>query len=167
MLKSDPPGCAFVYTLRSREYKLKTKVKLLERNGNRVWRKKETKRNTSTENICFNIYCLLFATGWMIRGSKPVGSEISRTSPDQPWGPPSLLYNGYRVPFPRVKREGRGVNHPLPSNTDVKERVELYLYSPSAPSWPVLGWNLPVPIPVILLRVLLCEADLRKHAHTR
>jgi hypothetical protein len=27
------------------------------------------------------------------------GGEIFRTSPDRPWGPPSLLYNGYRV-FP-------------------------------------------------------------------
>jgi hypothetical protein len=26
--------------------------------------------------------------------------EIYRTCPDRPWGPPSLLYNGYRV-FPR------------------------------------------------------------------
>jgi len=25
--------------------------------------------------------------------------EIFRTSPDRPWSPPSLLYNGYRV-FP-------------------------------------------------------------------
>jgi len=24
-------------------------------------------------------------------------SEIFRTCPDRPWGPPSLLYNGYRV----------------------------------------------------------------------
>jgi hypothetical protein len=30
-----------------------------------------------------------------------------------------------------------------PSRAEVKERVELYLYSPSGPSWPVLGWNLP------------------------
>ena len=28
------------------------------------------------------------------------------------------------------------------SSTDVKESVELYLYSPSGPSWPVLGWTL-------------------------
>jgi len=28
--------------------------------------------------------------------------------------------------------------HP-PSSAEVKERVELYLYSPSGPSWPVLG----------------------------
>ena len=26
-----------------------------------------------------------------------VGSEIFRTRPDRPCGPPSLLYNGYRV----------------------------------------------------------------------
>jgi len=25
------------------------------------------------------------------------GGEIFRTRPDRPWGPPSLLYNGYRV----------------------------------------------------------------------
>jgi hypothetical protein len=29
--------------------------------------------------------------------------------------------------------------HPTPSSAEVKERVELYLYSPSRPSWPVLG----------------------------
>jgi hypothetical protein len=30
------------------------------------------------------------------------GVEIFCTFPDRLWGPPSLLYNGYRV-FPRVK----------------------------------------------------------------
>jgi hypothetical protein len=39
----------------------------------------------------------------------------------------------------RAKRPGRGVDHPPSSTAEVKERVELYLYSPSAPSWPVLG----------------------------
>ena len=29
-----------------------------------------------------------------------------------PSTPSSLLYGGYRVPFPEVKRPGRGVNHP-------------------------------------------------------
>ena len=41
--------------------------------------------------------------------------------------------------FPGVKRPRRGVDHLPPSNAGVKERVELYLYSPSGPSWPVLG----------------------------
>jgi len=39
-------------------------------------------------------------------GSNPGGDEIS-ARPDRPWGPPSLLYNGYRV-FPG-DRGGRGV----------------------------------------------------------
>jgi hypothetical protein len=57
----------------------------------------------------------------------PVGGEIFRIRPDRPWGPPSLLYNGYRV-FPGGKeRPGRGVDHPLTSSAEVKERVELYL----------------------------------------
>ena len=62
-----------------------------------------------------------------------------------PWGPHSLPYNEYRVSFPGVKRSGRGVNHPPPSSAEVKERVELYLYSLSGPSWPVLGRTLPLP----------------------
>jgi hypothetical protein len=40
--------------------------------------------------------------------------------------------------FLGVKRLGRGVDHPPPSSAKVKERVELYLYSPFGPSWPVL-----------------------------
>jgi hypothetical protein len=36
-----------------------------------------------------------------------------------------------------------GQDPPL-SSAEVKERVELYLYSPSGPSWPVLGRTLPL-----------------------
>ena len=52
-------------------------------------------------------------TGWTFGGSNPGGARFS-ARPDRPWGPPSLLYNGYRV-FPRGK-VGRGVTlttHPL------------------------------------------------------
>ena len=65
--------------------------------------------------------------------------EIFRTRPDRPWGLSSLLYNGYWVSFLGVKRRGRGVGHPLPSSAQVKERVQLYLYSPYGLSWPVIG----------------------------
>ena len=41
--------------------------------------------------------------------------------------------------FPGVKRPGRDVDHPPTSSAEVKERLELYFSSPSAPSWPVLG----------------------------
>ena len=36
--------------------------------------------------------------GYMLDGpaSNPGGGEIFRTCPDRPWGPPSLLYNGYQ-----------------------------------------------------------------------
>ena len=34
----------------------------------------------------------------------PVGGEIFCTCADQPWVPPRLLYNGYRVSFPGVKK---------------------------------------------------------------
>ena len=45
--------------------------------------------------------------GWKVQGSNPGGGEIFCTYPDQPWGPPSHLYNGYQV-FPGGKG-GRGV----------------------------------------------------------
>ena len=55
------------------------------------------------------------ATGYGLEGPENAGGgEIFRTCPDRPWGPPSLVYNGYRV-FPGVK-SGRGVTltpHPL------------------------------------------------------
>jgi hypothetical protein len=49
--------------------------------------------------------------------------------------------------FSGVKRPGRGVDHHTTSSVDVKERVELHLYSPSGPSWLFLGW----PLPLLLL----------------
>jgi len=71
--------------------------------------------------------------------SNPSESKIFRIHPDQSRGPPGLLNNGYQV-FPRgVKQLGHGVDHPPPSSAEVKERVELYLYSPFGPSWRVLG----------------------------
>ena len=43
---------------------------------------------------------------------------------------PSLLYNGYRV-FPGGKlRPGRDADPSPPSSAEVKNGVELYLYSP-------------------------------------
>jgi hypothetical protein len=44
-------------------------------------------------------------------------------------GPPSLLYNWYRV-FSGVKAAAAWRLSPTPSSAEVKERVELYLYLP-------------------------------------
>ena len=71
--------------------------------------------------------------GWTVSGLNPSGGEIFHTCPVQPWGPPSLFYNGYWV-FPGVKAAGGVVLTTCPpSNAQVKERVEPYLCS-SGPS---------------------------------
>jgi len=41
--------------------------------------------------------------------------------------------------FPGVNWPRLDFDHPPPSSTKVKERVKLYVWSPSGPSWPVLG----------------------------
>jgi hypothetical protein len=55
--------------------------------------------------------------------------KIFPISPDGTWGLPTILYNGYRVLLPEVKRQDRGSDYPTPSGAEVKERVELCLYS--------------------------------------
>jgi len=82
--------------------------------------------------------------GWTVRGSNPDGGKIFRTCPERTWGPSSLLYNGYRV-FPEGKAAEAWRWTRTPSSVEVQERVELYLYSPSGPWWPVLLWTLSLP----------------------
>ena len=54
------------------------------------------------------------------RGSNPGGARFS-VRRDWPWGPPSLLYNGYRV-FPGGKvRPGCAADHSPPSSALVVE----------------------------------------------
>ena len=52
--------------------------------------------------------------------------------------------------LPGLKRTGRGADHSPSSRAEVEGRVELYLYSPSGPSWPVIGCTLPLPLPLSL-----------------
>jgi hypothetical protein len=51
--------------------------------------------------------------------------------------------------FPGVKRPGRGVDHPPRSSAYVKERAQLYHYSPSGASWSVIGWPLSLPFLIV------------------
>ena len=74
----------------------------------------------------YNLFCgpgssVGIATGYGLDGpgTESRWSEIFRTAPDRPWGPPSLLYNGHRV-FPGgKKRPGREADPSPPSSAVV------------------------------------------------
>ena len=69
--------------------------------------------------------------------------EIFRTYPDRLWGPPSLLYNGYRV-FPGGKRRPeRDADHTPPSSAEVKKELSYNSTHPMGPPGPVTGFPLP------------------------
>jgi len=70
-----------------------------------------------------------FESRWGARFSAPV-----QTGP----GAHPVSYTVGTGSVPGVKRPGRDVDHPPPSSAEVKERIELYLYSTSGPSWPVI-----------------------------
>jgi len=72
-------------------------------------------------------------TGCTVQGLNPSGGKIFCTRPDWPWGPSSLLYNGYWV-FPWGKTVVVWHWPPTTSSAEVQKRVELYLYSTCGPS---------------------------------
>jgi hypothetical protein len=60
----------------------------------------------------------------------PVGvRDFSPKYPDWLWGPHSRVFNARRGSLPWVKRPGRGVHHPSPSSTVVKNEWRL-TYTP-------------------------------------
>jgi hypothetical protein len=61
-------------------------------------------------------------------------------------GPASLLYIWYKNPFPGDKTAGTWRWPPTSSSAEVKEGGELYIYSPSGPSRPLLGWTYLLPL---------------------
>ena len=74
----------------------------------------------------------VFESQWGARFSAPV-----QTGP----GAHPASYTVGIGSFAGVKRPRPGIDHQPQSSAEVKERVELYLYSPSGSSWPVLGRN--------------------------
>ena len=107
----------------------------------------------------------------MARGSTPGGGrDFPHPSRPAPVSHP-VSYTMGTGSFQGVKRQGRGVGHPPSSSAEVKGRVELYLYSTSGPSWPVIGWTLTLPWPKCLRPFLeLVHAfqgrDMRTHKHS-
>ena len=83
-------------------------------------------------NICSSYYRVV---RWMVRGSNSGWGEVFRTRPDRSWG---ILHNGYRV-FPGGKAASVWYWQHTPSRAEVKERIRIYIYSPSGPLRPLLG----------------------------
>jgi len=67
-----------------------------------------------------------------------VGARFSTPVQTSPGAHPASYTMGTGS-FPGVKWLGYGIDHPPPSSAKIKERLQLYLYSSSGPSWPVLG----------------------------
>ena len=71
--------------------------------------------------------------GCTVRDRIPVATRFS-ARPDRPWGPPSLLYNGYLVFSVGKVRPGRAADHSPPSSAAAMEghtgpvTGSLYLY---------------------------------------
>jgi hypothetical protein len=71
----------------------------------------------------------------------PSRSDLGPTQPPIQW------ISGF---FPGGKASGAWRWPPTRSSAEVKNRVGLYLYSPSGPSWPVIGWPLPLHFIIII-----------------
>ena len=107
---------------------------------------------TALNNVCSGHYGFFFFQYGLNRVSSVgiathyrlddpgIASQWGRDFPHRPnplWDSPSLLYNGYRV-SPGGKAAGAWRWLPPQSSAEVKERVEIYLYSLFGPSWPVI-----------------------------
>ena len=99
------------------------------------------------KTYCVCIYIYIYSVGplYIWGRDSVVGIEtrgwtvLEGTRPDRPGAHPASYTMGTGS-FPGVKRPGRGVDHPLHLAPRLKkERVELYLYSPSGSSCSVLG----------------------------
>ena len=72
----------------------------------------------------------------------PVGARFSASVQTGPGACP-VSYTVGTESFPGVKLPRLAVDHAPPSSSEFKERVGLYLYSPSGVSWPFIGRTSP------------------------
>jgi len=81
--------------------------------------------------------------------------KLCELDANDPWKGAALGFCEHGIEFSRFTKEaivGRDIpvgtvtHYGLDThiNAEVKEGVELYLCFPSGPSWPVVGWSLPL-----------------------
>jgi len=100
-----------------------------------------TPHATRTTYADFLITELLFSVGRdsSVRVSNLGGDETFPFLSRPALGPTQPPVQWVLIPFLGIKRPGRSADNPSPSSTVFKERLVLYLYSPSGPSRRVLG----------------------------
>jgi len=74
----------------------------------------------------------------------PMGVTFSAPTHTGPGTKPASYSMGKKS-LPGVKRSGNGSDHPPPPTAQFKERINLYLYFPSGPSWSVIWQTLKLP----------------------
>jgi hypothetical protein len=102
-----------------------------------------------------------------------IESRWGRDFQHRSWGPPSLLYNGYRVSFPGVKRPGRNVNHSPLSTVDVNNEWRytstppLHLHGVSREVFTFYLYTFPYPLPCHYCRTCSQLSSCRRHRSTQ
>ena len=104
----------------------------------RLFRTKPAPFNIKNYLNCVYTVGRVVQSGWTVRDRIPVGTRFF-ARPDRPWGPPSLVYNGYRV-FPGGKvRPGRTADHSPPSSAAVMEEQSYTSTHPLGHTGPETG----------------------------
>jgi hypothetical protein len=94
-----------------------------------------------------------FEIRWWRELPCPFRPALGPTPPPVKWGP-------------GLKQPASGADHTSTSSVEVKERVELYLCSPSSPSWPVIEGNLALIYKFLMVACLRVEV-LKKYEKKR
>ena len=111
-----------------------------------------TMTNTCVGRVAQSVQRL--TTGWTVRDRIPVGTRFS-PRPDRPWGPPSLLYNGYRVFLGGRGGRGAGMIPPINYYRGPRKSRAIPLLTLRALVASKKGKNLPTNTYTIITQIII------------